>query len=223
MSRCIYLSSWANLEHHPRTLEESNKQNHRIRQMLNRISASVREYESAQISSAKKPGVPYHHLPKELLDAFSHDPAAVTGSTRRLRGWRAVEDIHQRVIRQREIFHAFLSDPPPYPDISESILSGPAQGLLSTLEILEEHNDHIGSLTTEISRTLQDVQKMHADTKKEYNRTVSKTSVLYPEVGYYLQPHCLDSHRLHSCLISWPWKKATGIDTNASMTLAWTP
>jgi hypothetical protein len=170
--------------------------------MLNRISASVREYESVQISSAKKPGVPHHHLPKELLDAFSHDPAAVTGSTRRLRGWRAVEDIHQRVSRQREIFHAFLSHPPPTPAISESILRGPTQGLLSTLEILEDHNDHISSLTTEISRSLQNVQKMHAETKTEYNLTVSKTSVLYPEVRSWPPTVSLDSHRVRSCLIS---------------------
>ena len=155
--------------------------------MLNRIAASVREYESVQAASCKRPGAFYEQLPKELLDSFSHDPAAVTGSTRRLRGWRAVEDIHQRVIRQREIFRNFLAIPPEQPTISGSILKKPAEDLMETLEDLEFHSQNITILTAEISQSLRDVQTTHADVKNEYNLTVSRTSVVYPEVRSH--PH----------------------------------
>ncbi|TFK30875.1 hypothetical protein FA15DRAFT_662938 [Coprinopsis marcescibilis] len=167
-----------------RLLEESNKQNHRIRQLLNRISAAVREYESIQNTSSKKPGVPHHSLPKDLTDAFSHDPAAVTGSTRRLRGWRAVEDIHQRIARQREVFHEFLAESPEKPGTSESVLSGSIEHLLEALGALEDHKLNISALTSEVSESLLRVQGLHNQVKNEYNQTVSKTSVVYPELSH---------------------------------------
>ncbi|EAU92769.2 hypothetical protein CC1G_01814 [Coprinopsis cinerea okayama7 len=167
-----------------RILEESNRQNHRIRQMLNRISASVREYDAVQAASAKKPGIPHHPLPKELVEAFSHDPAAVTGHTRRLKGYKAVEDIHQRVTRQREVFRAFLANSPKPPSTTESILMGPAENLIDTLDVLETHRGNITAMAAEIAQSLQNVQALHCEVKEEYNLTVSRTSVLYPELSH---------------------------------------
>jgi hypothetical protein len=48
-------------------------------------------------------------LPAPLLEALNHDPSAITGATRRLRGWAAVEDIHRRVGRQRAMLRCAVA------------------------------------------------------------------------------------------------------------------
>jgi hypothetical protein len=166
-----------------RILEEANAHNHRTRQMLNRISAAVREYDAIQNASMKTPGIPHLPLPKELVEAFSHDPAAVTGATRRLRGWRAVEDIHQRVLRQRETFKSFLSTRPTPSSDPVHILDDPISKLLETLDVLETEKDEIMSTAASLTELLHEVQDMHRNVKLEYNTTVSRTSVVYPEVS----------------------------------------
>jgi hypothetical protein len=129
-------------------------------------------------------GVPYNGLPRELLDAFGHDPAAVTGATRRCQGWRAVDDIHRRLIRQREVFRAFLSQVNRDIAISKSVLDDPIEALVAFLDALEGHSHAITGRAAEVSEALKSVQKLHANAKADYKRTLSHTSVVYPEVGF---------------------------------------
>lgn len=167
-----------------RLLEEATAHNYRIRQLLNRVSASVKEYESIQ-SSTTRASLSYENIPKELLDSFGHDPAAVTGATRRHRGWRAVEDIQQRLQRQREVFQAFISHSrersvPSHCALGDSILH-----LTQTLEVLESHKKSIASTAQRVTSLLESVQEVHVEVKADYYETVSHTSVLYPEVSTY--------------------------------------
>ncbi|KAF7307096.1 hypothetical protein MIND_00502900 [Mycena indigotica] len=166
-----------------RLLETTTAQNTRIRQLLNHISAGVREYDQIQTSLSNSLQLPYKNLPRELVDAFSHDPAAVTGATRKYQGWRAVDDIHHRVVRQREIFRDYLSSVSPTPIISESVLDNPITALSDTLHALEAERRDIAWRATEVFDKLRQVQVVHADVKTAYNDTMSHTSVIYPEIS----------------------------------------
>lgn len=158
-------------------------QNHRLRQMLQRVATSVREYDLLQHNITESLGVPHSSISPELLDAFSHDPAAVTAATRRYKGWRAVEDIHNRISRQREAFRAFLAgseecgfSPP------GSVFDEPITTLLQSLTQLEDHKKTTLVKTREVAGILTKVKGIHASVKTEYNETLSHTSVVYPEV-----------------------------------------
>lgn len=153
-----------------------------MRQTLNRLAAAVREYDALQNTASKTPDITHLPLPKELVEAFSHDPAAVTGATRRLSGWRAVEDIHQRVLRQREIFQSFLHQERGPPVDSMPILGSPIAKLIGALDVLEAEKNDIVTTTTSLTDLLQKVQTIHRGVKTDYNNTVSVTSVVYPEV-----------------------------------------
>ncbi|KAF7339293.1 hypothetical protein MSAN_02142800 [Mycena sanguinolenta] len=166
-------------------LEATVAQNTRVRQLLHRVAAGVREYDEAQSSLSRSLTIPYEGIPRELVDAFSHDPAAVTGGTRSYKGWRAVDDIHNRLARQREIFQEFLSrapradhSPPP-----ESGLANPIAALMQSLKTLESERQEIAWRATEVSHALTAVQSVHAEVKAAYNSTLSHTSVIYPEIS----------------------------------------
>jgi hypothetical protein len=128
-------------------------------------------------------GITHKALPRELLDAFGHDPAAVTGATRRYQGWRAVDDIHRRLARQREVFRVFLSHNNADMSISKSVLDDPISSLVLSLSELEVHNRVITRRAAEAEETLKSVQKIHASVKADYKSTSSHTSVAYPEVS----------------------------------------
>lgn len=135
----------------------------------------------------KSLGVPHTSIPTELLDAFSHDPAAVTGATRRFRGWRAVEDIQHRVTRQRETFRTFLSMSQDGFSPPDSVFDEPIAVLSQTLEKLEDHREAIAAKAREVAGILTSVKGIHASVKTEYNDTLSHTAVVYPEVRCF---HC---------------------------------
>jgi seryl-tRNA synthetase len=160
-------------------LDDSIAHNTRIRQLLSRISTGVRDYDLL----SKSLGLAYRHLPPELLDAFTYDPSIVSGATRRSQGWKAVEETHHRLIQQREAFRAFLSSSantnrsPP-----GSLLHDPIASLLQTLNELEERKEEIATKIQSVAVALTNIQAVHAVVKKEYNATLSHTSVVYPEV-----------------------------------------
>lgn len=168
-----------------RLLAQTTAQNHRIRQLLNRVSTGVREYDLAQSNAMKSLQIPHNSLPRELLDAFGHDPAAVTGATRRFRGWRAVDDIYNRVIRQREVFGVFLSQASGNPLDPSNVLDDPVAALVGSLERLEDHKEKIATKAREVADLLASVQTTHAGVKRDYNNTLSHTSVVYPEVCFF--------------------------------------
>lgn len=166
-----------------RLLAEMTTHNHRVRQLLNRISMGVREYDTIQSNAMASLAIPHNGLPRELLDAFGHDPAAVTGATRRFRGWKAVDDIHNRLVRQRDVFQAFLSCSGCEIPIPTSVLNNPIATLVRSVETLEAHNSKIAKRATDVGETLVAVQDMHTNVKTHYKATLSHTSVVYPEVS----------------------------------------
>lgn len=156
--------------------------NHRIRQILNRISIGVKDYDAIQRKTMSILGQRQQVLPKDLVESFGHDPAAVTGLTRRLKGWRAVEDIHQRLVKQRQIFSAFIAFETHRTFDHESILDDKVSRLTQNLSVLEERREELTKRTEDVESLLQAVQKYYESAKTDYDKSVALTSNLYPEV-----------------------------------------
>lgn len=167
-----------------RLLEESIAQNSRIRQLLNRVATGVKEYDVTQTSLMTLLGTPYKGLPPELLDTFGHDPSAVTTKTGRYRGWRAVDDIHDRILRQREIFEDFLAHNRDDTGsvVEEDVLENPIRVLRQSLDTLAVNKAAVASRADEVAELLKTVQETHQKVKDDYKDTVAHTSVVYPEV-----------------------------------------
>ncbi|KAL4241825.1 hypothetical protein ABKN59_000713 [Abortiporus biennis] len=172
-------------EHKQQLLEETLQQNFRTRQVLQRVGANIREYESIQSNLAHLLGIPYRKIPHEVLDSLSHDPSSVVSATKRFRGYKAVDDIHERINRQRDILRAFASSisgqevaPPAQNVFDDSITS-----LMQALEQLEIHRQHIAREAADVAEALAKVKPMHAVVKKEYNETLGHTSLVYTQIS----------------------------------------
>ena len=155
---------------------------------MQRVAVDVRDYELVCSSVMPALGIAYRSLPMELLDAFSHDPSAVTSGTRKRRGWRVVEDIHARVLQQREILTSFLSGMEADVDAvstPENVLDKPISTLMEKLQALEREREPLQEQADEVSRTLMAVRASHSTVKEEFNDALSYTSVVYPEVHLY--------------------------------------
>ncbi|OCH86045.1 hypothetical protein OBBRIDRAFT_761963 [Obba rivulosa] len=167
-------------------LEDAVYQNQRMRQMLQRVGSSLKEFDAVHSSLSEMLGISHEKISLEVLDAFSHDPAAVTNNTRRLKGWEAVEDIHSRVLRQQQILRDFtesLGDKDGIMPVSGGVFQDPIDSLTHSLEKLETHRDLLGSQAETVMETLVKVKQVHVIVKKEYNDTVSHTSLVYPELS----------------------------------------
>ncbi|KAI6153943.1 hypothetical protein BKA82DRAFT_4095625 [Pisolithus tinctorius] len=167
-----------------RILEELKGHNHRLRHRLQRVAADIREYEILCSNALPTLGISYRSLPPELLDAIGHDPSSVTGGTRKYRGWQAVEDVHDRVTRQREIIRLFLSttgeDALAIPDI----LDKPITLLMEKLQAIQRVQQPLNEKADDVNKILAEVRSIHATVKREYNEAVSHTSVVYPELSH---------------------------------------
>ena len=136
-----------------------------------------------QSNLSKTLGITYTPLPPELIDAFSHDPAVVTGATRHKKGWQAVEDIHNNIVRQRNTVRTYLRQArdtvfaPP-----GSVLDSPLKSLQQSLDALERCRTDIFKKVQEAAETLARVKKLHTSVKAEYNDAMAHTSAVYPEV-----------------------------------------
>lgn len=168
-------------------LEDARTQNHRTQQLLQRVTASVREYDSVQSGMSAALGMPFARLPPDVLEAFSRDPSAFTSGTRHNRGWRAVEDVHDRVYRQRKILRNFAkvtavdssdSEPP------ESVFEQPVDSLTKSLAELEKHKGRVTTQLEKVTELLIGVRHTHKAVKKGYNDTLAHTSLVYPELSY---------------------------------------
>ncbi|KAI0319760.1 hypothetical protein OF83DRAFT_1169904 [Amylostereum chailletii] len=172
-------------ERRAQLLEDATAQNQRNRQLLQRVSLSVKEYEAVQSRMSKALGLTYKSLPQDLLDALSHDPAVITGHTRSLRGWRAVENVNDNIQNQTETIQHFLQQN----DLGKvprqaSILDNPLNSLIRALEILESRKTGIVEKAKEVAEVLARVKKLHASVKSEYNDAVTHTSAVYPELSH---------------------------------------
>ncbi|KAH7886147.1 hypothetical protein F5I97DRAFT_1218846 [Phlebopus sp. FC_14] len=168
-----------------RMLERLKNHNHRLRHRMQRVAVDVREYEIMCSNVLPLLGVPYRHLPAELLDAISHDPSSVTGGTRKRGGWRAVEDIHDRIARQRGVMHTFLSLVIREDGITatDNVLDTPISTLMEKLQIVEREQGPLRKQADIVARMLTDVRTIHTAVKDEYNDAVAYTSVVYPELS----------------------------------------
>ncbi|KAF9225416.1 hypothetical protein BS17DRAFT_598284 [Gyrodon lividus] len=168
-----------------RTLEELKNHNHRLRHRMQRVASDVREYELVCSSVMPALGVPYRSLPPELLDAITHDPSSVTSGTRKRHGWRAVEDIHERVLRQREIIRIFLTTAKAEElSTPENVLDKPISTLMENLQAIKREREPLQEQADKVTKMLTQVRAAHATVKEEYNEAVSYTSVVYPELSH---------------------------------------
>ncbi|KAG1757140.1 hypothetical protein EDB19DRAFT_14103 [Suillus lakei] len=162
-------------------LDDLKAQNHRVRQKSQRIAAEVRECDNLQARLAKTHGIPYRGLPIELLEAFSQDPSSVTGGTREQRGWKAVEDIHTRILRQQQVFRMHLSVSEK--GVPDSLLDEPISSLMETLGELGHKREALAHKQLEVASVLAKVKNLHTQVKKDYNNALSRTAVAYPELS----------------------------------------
>lgn len=155
--------------------------------MLQRVGAQIREYENVQSRLSDLLGRPYVSVPVEVLDALSHDPASVIGPTKRYKGWRAVEDIHERIRLQRQTLRDFA-------DTLATTQSGDhyeedsafreiLASLSDSLEQLHGHRLRLTGDAEEVAEALVEVKESHAAVKKEYNEVMAHTSLIYPQVN----------------------------------------
>ncbi|KAH9954401.1 hypothetical protein BC827DRAFT_1272640 [Russula dissimulans] len=165
-------------------LESAITQNQRNRYLLQRIAGGIKEYEAIQAKLSKTLGLAYSPLPPSLIDAFSHDPAVVTGATRHKGGWQAVEDIHSNIARQRNTVREYLQQarevevaPPP------SVLDSPLRSLQQSLDALEQRRAIITQKVHEVTETLTRVKQLHGTVKAEFNNAMTHTSSVYPELS----------------------------------------
>lgn len=140
------------------------------------------KYESLQASQDPPPGVNQRRIPKNVLETFSHDPSAVTRATSKFRGWRAVEDIHSRVLRQRDTLRDFLQSDLPDPANEGCILDQRIEKLFEELSDLQLRKEEISQFAETVETLLKHVQETHVEVKEKYNYTVSHVSTIYPEV-----------------------------------------
>ena len=163
-------------------LDDVKAQNHRLRQKSQRIASEVREYDLLQARLAQTHGIPYRCLPQELLDAFSHDPSSVTGRIRGQTGWEAVESIHARILRQREVFRVYLSVAEDILSVPDSLLDQPMSSLMGALGEVGHEMEALTHKELEVANALAKVKSLHAQVRSEYNNALSHTSAIYPEV-----------------------------------------
>ena len=163
-------------------LQQSTAHNHKIRQFLNKIAATLAKYESLQASQDPLPGLNQRRIPKNVLETFSHDPSAVTRATSKFRGWRAVEDIHSRILRQRDTLRKFLQEDFLDPVNEGCILDQRIEELFEELSDLQLRKEEISQFAQTVETLLKHVQETHVEVKEKYNHTVSHVSTIYPEV-----------------------------------------
>lgn len=205
-----------------RLLDDLNSQNTRVRQTLNRVANTIREQDALHASFTAMLDVPHVGMPQDVLDAFGHDPAAVTGSTRRLRGWEAVEDIYLRVLRQRDVLRRFIySVEEKTPGPMKSVLNHPIASLTRALEDITVQHEEITVKAQEVAKVLQSVKALHADVKAEYNETLAQTSVVYPEVSRIYSYVWMRRLSSLSCPTLLRWRKATRTNTNKYGNSVW--
>ncbi|KAI8981373.1 hypothetical protein BD414DRAFT_492475 [Trametes punicea] len=167
-------------------LEDTISQNYRIRHLLQRVSASAREYDSVQSGLSELLHIPCPKIPHEVMDAFIHDPSAVIGGTRRVTGWRAVEDIYDRIQRQRETLQSFLRTQLGHCSTLASPVNVFEDQIRATIQALEQlafQRDVLADKAENVSRALKRVKAIQAIVKKDYNDTLAHTSLVYPELS----------------------------------------
>ncbi|THH33128.1 hypothetical protein EUX98_g1073 [Antrodiella citrinella] len=165
-------------------LEDTMAQNHATRQVLQRVSHHMKEYDNVQNTLSHLMGVTQLQIPQDVLEAFNHDPSAVIGNTKRYQGWRAADDIHNRIYRQRQIIHSFVAsmsdDASPRPT---GVFEDPICSLIESLDELELQRQAMTREAEIVAEALHRVKEVHTSVKREYHETLNHTSLIYPELS----------------------------------------
>lgn len=161
--------------------------NQRMKYLLQSGTKSFMEFDDIHHFMADKLGLPYTRIPTDVLDAFNHDPAAVTGPTRRLSGWRAVEDIHLRLERQRDtllLFTSALSNTiEPMALSSNAIYDEAITTLSDRLDQLHVERSEVLQKVRRTNELVAKVKELRDKLKPEFDEAGRTTSANYPEVS----------------------------------------
>lgn len=120
----------------------------------------------------------------EKLESLSHDPAAVTGSTRTASGWRAVEDIHQRHMEQLEILNGYInaSQMMDAQTISFTREMDICRSNKRNLSEIADKRSQVFDVIVEAEHILTNVKSLRSGLKTDYDAAEKHTSASYPEV-----------------------------------------
>ncbi|KAL5519275.1 hypothetical protein ACEPAH_958 [Sanghuangporus vaninii] len=160
--------------------------NQRMKSLLQLAARSITDYDETQSAISDKLGLGYSRLPPEVLETLKHDPSAIAGHLRNLKGWRAVEDIHNRRERQREILQTFVASLPntvaPLSLPKDGIYENAIANLRGLVERLHSQRNIVLSHVRQTQELLSKVKKMRDELKPEFDETSRHTSVNYPEL-----------------------------------------
>jgi len=95
-----------------------------------------------------------------------------------------VEDISQRLARQRNVLRTFRSLLAENVSTRGCLLDESIENLLQALEYLEGCKEAIALRAVSVLNLLNSVQEVHADVKDNYKLTISRASVVYPELSH---------------------------------------
>ncbi|KAI5121170.1 hypothetical protein M0805_007167 [Coniferiporia weirii] len=165
------------------TLDALIARNTRMKLLLQTASRSVAEYDDTQCTMSEKLGLVYRRLPRDALQAFSHDPA---GKMSELKGWRGVEEVFLRRKRQKDIFEMFTAS------ISDTVtpLRLPKDGLYkdvsdSLTELVERLHSQRSTVLSQVRQSnelLIRVKRMRDELKPEFDAASKYTSANYSEL-----------------------------------------
>ncbi|OCB87908.1 hypothetical protein A7U60_g5045 [Sanghuangporus baumii] len=160
--------------------------NQRMKSLLQLAARSMADYDETQSAISDKLGLGYSRLPPEVLETLKHDPSAIAGHLRNLKGWRAVEDIHNRRERQRQILQTFVASLPdtvaPLSLPKDGIYENAIANLRGLVERLHSQRNTVLSHVRQTQELLSKVKKMRDELKPEFDETSRHTSVNYPEL-----------------------------------------
>ena len=145
----------------------------------------------------------------------------MTGSTRRKRGWEAVEDIHDNIVWQRNTVQTYLRQTrraeitPP-----ESVLDSLRKSLQQSLDALERRRGLISQKVQEVTETLARTKKLHTSVKTDYNNAMAHTPSVCPKVCSTNTSFWTRAEYSLGCLKSLRWRRDTKIATSSCGNLA---
>lgn len=171
-------------------LESLAIRNSRMKQLLQIASKIAVDFDETQSLMSKRYKLGRNRIPEEVLEAFSHDPSAITGHTRNVKGWRAVEDIHERRLRQIEVFTAFADSIPSLAGAltipENGIYEEPLEKLHILLEGLQNQRETVLTHVIQTHDLLRKVKGLRDKLKPEFEETSRHTAANYPEVNKIL-------------------------------------
>lgn len=157
-----------------------------MKQLLQMAVKTISDYDELQRSMAEKLGMDYMQIPPDVLEAIWHDPSSATGHTRRARGWEAVEEVYERIQKQKIALRSFPASlsgglsPATMPNggiYHEHIVT-----LTSQLETIANDRVAIATQVKDMIPLLRDVKELRDQLKPELDETNKHTSINYPEV-----------------------------------------